>query len=466
MHDTCVRRCTFDNLPYELIVQIFNAARRTATAPSMRLTLARLLLVSKQWHEIVAGCAILWDRIHFAAGDGELGVVQLKVFIARSKGAHIDVQFACFVDVDQPTRRAATVAACSLLRNNIYRVRRLLFTGKVENLFPIPHPLPSLVYLYVAPFDDGAGASRVTHLVFDAPNLKTFIYSSLALRPGVENPFVGINSHQLRDLKLGADDPKFVEFISTCSHLRHLSVSYTRRWQGTTKMPFLHDLDASGPLSGLKPLLAIAPPLVHLSARDFYTMGDAVLPIAEGSKLAWPPLPHLRTFTLAHRRFGDLTSVLKTSPRIVALDISPSVGFATLFHALIGRETGGLQGDTEQAICGELMLAPQLTLLRITFDNHLEVDDTSLIVSLTQELMLARPNLNVRFRDLSPSKSKALEILAEAFAGRLKILGSSLAFGRKSSGEDSMRLADLYPCNEVMDALDKKVVNAVSGRLL
>jgi hypothetical protein len=469
MPDSCVGRCTFDRLPYELIIQVFDAARHTATVPTMRATLARLLRVSKQWHDTVAGCPILWNRIHFGAIDGELGVVQLKVFIERSKDAHIDVQFACFDGVDQPTRRAATVTACSLLRDNLYRVRSLLFTGKIENLFPIPHPLPVLIYLYVAPFDDGTSArvSQITHLIPDAPNLKTFIYNSLALQQRVENPFVGINSRHLRTLRLGGlggDDPKFVKFISTCSQLRRLSVSYARGWQGAAQLPFLHDLDASGPLGGLSPLLAIAPPLVHLCAQDLTIIHGTVHSIAEESKPTWPPFPHLRTLTLTHKHFGDLTSVLKTSPHIVALDVSSGTGFVALIHALIGDAIAGPQSDPEQANSGESMLAPKLALLRVTFENYLladpvetRIDDTFLIVSLTQELMLARPNLKVRFRDLDSRNLKALEFLADTFSGRLKIRGPS-SVRTRYEGEDFMKLAELYPYNEVMDALDENVV--------
>src|ERR1700733_7269048 len=153
MQDTTAHRRAFDALPYEMIVQIFDAARCTENFPEMRATLARLLLVNKRCHEIVRGCAILWDRIHFGASDGELGGAQMKVFIERSKGAYVDVQLACFVEVGEPTRRAATVTACALLRENIYRVRSLLFAGKVEDLFPISRPLPALVCLYVVPFD-------------------------------------------------------------------------------------------------------------------------------------------------------------------------------------------------------------------------------------------------------------------------------------------------------------------------
>lgn len=434
----------------------------------MRATLARLLRVNKRCHEIVRGCAILWDRIHFGASDGELGVTQMKVFIERSKGAYIDVQFACFVEVDQPTRRAATVMACALLRENIYRVRSLLFAGKVADLFPISHSLPALVCLYVVPFDviSPNDASQISHLILDAPNLRTFNYRPVTLRHAVEDPFKGINSQHLRNLTLNTDDPKFVEFISTCSQLRRLSVTCTRLWPGTPRLPFLHDLDALGPLDGLGPLLATVPPLVHLSVRDFSIVRDIVNYIAEDGRSLWPPLPHLRTLTLTHRHFSDVISVLKTSPHIVALDLSSSEGFVAFLHALIARATATPSGDTEHPSNGDPTLVPGLTLLRTTFKRYLAAgsvepdNDASVIVPLVRKLMVTRPNLTVQIRVPRSIDSTALKPLSEEFPRKLQI--RRLSSRSTYEAEDTMRLAHLYPCNEVMHDLDENVAQTES----
>ena len=407
---------SINRLPARLLIDILLRVHL-----QRRCTLA-MLLACKLWYHIITTTPHFWTDVRYFDGTPQ-ALHAFNLFLTRSNPYLIDVSVS-FHNINSfdlsRIARAISLAEqrCRILvndlREHLFRVRTLEFSGYPAGIFPLPTLMPHLRVLSLTFLMNNRGILPVVdHLVHEGSPVESLAINSCLS----SNQFLHVNPHMLRNLRLLGMWPRAtgLPFLSMCSRLGRLRIELMEGDDGNTarglEFPCLRTLFVYGRTNIFRAHFASLPQLNHLTVICGQTSDDQAARLQSrrfGEPLyphsAWPAMPNLRTLTVDHFELRDLIPTLASSQLLIGLHLHGNRGFSAILRFLLAMPVRGVSHTASRAADGRILRPlPLLRIIRlwavqesgIIVVSHDAEDEAKHILPLFQDLIVVRGQLRV-----------------------------------------------------------------------